>query len=245
MSSPCIGITTGREVIGGRRFDALPHEYIAAVLAAGGLPRPIPPLPADLASGALDGVDGLVLSGGGDINPLRYGAAPAIETGNVDDERDVSELALVPVALERRLPVLGICRGAQLLNVALGGSLIQHLPDRAIGHLDRGRRHETVHDVALRPDSLLARLGGLAGIEVNSIHHQAIDRVGDGLRITGTADDGVPEVLEGTTCPLVAVQWHPECLPTLASSRLLFTWLVEQARQPTPGGGLATPAPEG
>ena len=232
MSSPCIGITTGREVIGARRFDALPHEYVAAVLAAGGLPRPIPPLPADLAPEALDGVDGLVLSGGGDINPVRYDAEWATETSNVDDERDVSELALVDVALDRGLPILGICRGAQLLNVALGGTLVQHLPDRAIGHLDRGRRHETVHDVTLSPDSLLARLGGTAGIEVNSIHHQGIDRVGDGLRVTGTADDGVAEVLEGTRCPLVAVQWHPECLPALTSSRLLFTWLVDQARQP-------------
>ncbi|HEX3948095.1 MAG TPA: gamma-glutamyl-gamma-aminobutyrate hydrolase family protein [Acidimicrobiales bacterium] len=239
MTRPRIGMAIGREHVDGRRFDAVPHEYVAAVLAAGGLPRPIPPLPALIAHEALDDVDGLLLTGGGDIDPACYGATRRPETGDADAERDASELALVAAALDRRTPVLGICRGAQLLNVALGGTLHQHLDDRSIDHQDRRRRHEVVHEVTLDPRSVVAGLCGSTRIEVNSVHHQGMDRLGATLSVMGRSDEGVVEVLESDRHPLLAVQWHPECLPGLPVNRALFSWLVDRAREI---GGPATGA---
>jgi putative glutamine amidotransferase len=225
----------GREEIVGRLFDATPTDYAAAVIAAGGLPFLIPTVPPDLAPAVLDGLDGLILSGGGDVDPARYDQAPHPATYGVDAERDAAEFALVQEATRRAFPLLGICRGAQVINVALGGSLHQHLDDLdGIAHRQRTRRYEGVHDVTLTGGSVLARLGGVLRLRTNSIHHQGIDRLGSRLRVAGRADDAVPEVIESPDGPTVAVQWHPECQQDLAANRLLFEWLVHLARPSRP-----------
>ena len=229
MSVPRIGLAVGREEKDGRRFDAVPDEYVAAVLRAGGTPLLLPPMPVAHATDVLEALDGLLLTGGGDIGPACYGALPEPETGSVDDERDASELALVAVATARHVPILGICRGAQLLNVAFGGTLHQHLNGDQPAHQQRTHRHEPVHQVALAEGSLLMSLTGQSRLEVNSIHHQGVDRVAAQLRTVGFAEDGGVEVLENSDRSVLAVQWHPECLPTRRESQLLFSWLIDKA----------------
>jgi putative glutamine amidotransferase len=233
---PRIGIAVGRETRIGRQFDATPHEYVASVLAAGGLPLLIPPAPPELAKRSIASVDGLLLIGGGDISPTCYGATVQRETSDVDDERDRSELALVAAAIQGGRPILGICRGAELVNVAFGGTLRQHLPAaEGINHTQPRKRYETVHRVLLEPESLLAEVVGGKELDVNSIHHQGIEVVGDDLDPVGRAEDGLVEVIENRQRRVLAVQWHPECLPRERASRQLFSWLIEQSRRdPTP-----------
>jgi putative glutamine amidotransferase len=232
---PRIGIGVGRETRIGRQFDATPHEYVASVLAAGGLSLLIPPAPPELAKRAVESIDGLLLTGGGDVSPSCYGAGFERETSDVDDERDQSELALVTAAIEGGIPILGICRGAQLLNVAFGGTLRQHLPaGDGIRHTQPRRRYETVHRVLLEPESLLAEVLGGKELDVNSIHHQGIEVVGQDLDPTGRTEDGLVEVIENREHRLLAVQWHPECLPLERASGQLFSWLIEESRRDPP-----------
>ena len=236
---PRIGIGVGREARGGRRFDATPHEYVAAVLQAGGLPLLIPPAPPELATQAVESFDGVLLTGGGDISPDCYGETTVKETTGVDDDRDRSELALVAAAVAHGIPVLGVCRGAQLVNVAFGGTLRQHLlASNGVRHTQPRRRYETVHGVVLEPNSLLAHLIGSRELEVNSIHHQGIADVGRDLDAAGRAEDGLVEVIENRDRRVLAVQWHPECLPHEQVSKRLFSWLVEESgRGPAPPTG--------
>jgi putative glutamine amidotransferase len=229
MSSPRIGIAVGREEVGARQFDAVPHEYVTSVLAAGGIPLLIPPLPPALVPAAMSSIDGLLLTGGGDVAPNLYDAPLAPETDGVDEERDASEIAIVEAAGARHLPILAICRGTQLLNVALGGTLHQHLPGSDPVHQRGARRFEAVHAVDLEPGSLLAELTGEVRLDVNSIHHQGVDRIAPPLRAVGFAADGLAEVLESPELRLLAVQWHPECLPGVPASRALFSWLVAES----------------
>ncbi len=233
---PRIGVGVGRETRAGRRFDATPHEYVTAVLASGGLPLLAPPAPPEVSTQAVASFDGLLLTGGGDISPERYGEASAKETSDVDDDRDRSELALVAAAIARGIPILGICRGAQLMNVAFGGTLRQHLPATgSVRHTQPGRRYETVHGVVLEATSLLAELIGSRTIEVNSIHHQGLADIGRDLDAAGHAEDGLVEVVENRDRRVLAVQWHPECLPLERVSKRLFSWLVEESsRRPSP-----------
>nr|WP_202511426.1 gamma-glutamyl-gamma-aminobutyrate hydrolase family protein [Streptomyces sp. SID3343] len=189
----------------------LPTTYTDAVVAAGGVPVV---LPADAAHADvyLDRIDALVLAGGGDVDPAGYGAEPHPRTGGVNPLRDASELMLLRGALERRLPVLGICRGLQLLNVARGGTLHQHLPE-VVGsdvHASAPATWST-HGVRARPDTHVARLHGRLDLDVVTYHHQGIDRLGRGLTATAHAPDGTIEAVEDHAFPfLVAVQWHPE-----------------------------------
>jgi putative glutamine amidotransferase len=231
-NEPRVGIGVGRETRIGRQFDSTPHEYVASVLLAGGLPLLIPPAAPELAKRSIESVDGLLLTGGGDISPARYGASFERETSDVDDERDRSELALVAAAIERGIPILGICRGAELVNVAFGGTLRQHLAGAdGARHTQPRRRYETVHHVRLAPESLLAELVGSQELDVNSIHHQGIEMVGNNLDQAGRAEDGLVEVIENRERRLLAVQWHPECLPLERASKQLFSWLIEQSQQ--------------
>ncbi len=210
-----------------------PFTYIEAVQQAGGIGLIIPPDPALAAdpSPVLDRIDALLLAGGSDIDPSNYGGLPDPATAHTTPTRDALELALARGALERNLPVLGICRGLQLLNVARGGTLIQHLPDLD-GVKPQHRRNAGTfvgneHEVALVPGSLAASVAGETVHSTLSHHHQAVATLGDGLVVSGTADDGVIEAIEDPSLGYcLGVQWHPEAD---ADSPIIET-LVQEAR---------------
>jgi putative glutamine amidotransferase len=189
----------------------LPTDYAEQVTAAGGIPVLLPPLPGVAA--AADRLDGLLLTGGGDIDPGRYGAQPHPRTSRVSGPRDAAELELLDAATQERLPVLGVCRGMQLVNVARGGTLCQHLPDDAGHALAPGMFGS--HPVRVAAGTRLAGILGANGdgVDVPTAHHQAVDRLGDGLVASAWAEDGVVEAVEagaGGDPFLLAVQWHPE-----------------------------------
>jgi putative glutamine amidotransferase len=211
MDRPRIGITTYPRR-GERLAFSMPSAYVDAVRAAGGLPFLLPPgeeAPAEL----LEHVDGLVFSGGGDLHPGRFAAEQHPTVYGVSEERDAFELALMQAALERRTPTLAICRGLQVLNVVLGGDLHLHLPEVTGNEVPHRRSGASavLHPVQLAEDSDLAVLYGRHALEVQSWHHQAVDRLGRGLRAVGWAADGTVEAVElpGESW-LLAVQWHPE-----------------------------------
>lgn len=218
---PVIGICTALEQarwsVWDLRAALLPYNYVTAVQRAGGMAVLLPP--DDHVAGdpdeVLDRIDGLMLAGGSDIDPGSYREAPEPETIGSVPERDRFEIALTRRALERDLPLLGICRGMQLMNVARGGTLIQHLPN-TYGHEDHRRSVGSFdgadHDVELVAGSLAARAAGEERHSTKSHHHQGVDRIGDGLTVTGhsTLDD-LPETLEADGCRFaLGVQWHPE-----------------------------------
>ena len=249
MARPRIGITTyHRERVARERFQ-LPASYVDAVRAAGGLPLLLPPgdaRPDEL----LDAVDGLLLCGGGDIDPALFGGARGHEAQYATcAERDGFELTLVRAALRRRTPLLAICRGLQVLNVALGGDLHVHLPDavgETVAHRASQERH-VMHRVRVAPGSALTGLLGCAELEVASWHHQAIHRLGEGLRAVAWAEDGTVEAVELPGRPeLLAVQWHPELQiegPGSAPHRRLFAALVARAAGVGGEADAARPAP--
>ncbi len=231
---PLIGVSTYREEaawgIWKTTAAVLPYDYVSAVVDAGGVPMLLPPTgdrDAEVDAGAAVSVlDGLLLSGGPDINPEWYGAEPHPRTADWRPERDRWELALFEAALERDLPVLGICRGAQLLNVARGGSLRQHVPEDAghDGHRPRPAVYGTTR-VVLDPDALPGRLLG-PGVDVPCYHHQSIGALGDGLTVTGRSADGTVEAVELAGREFVfGVQWHPE----VGDDPRLFEGLVTAA----------------
>ena len=221
---PVIGIVAATEQARYTVWDnlcaLLPMAYVEAVQRAGGIVLMIPPDPAlaDDPSPILDRIDGLLLAGGSDIDPSSYGAPADPHTTGTTPARDAAEIALVHHAIERHMPVLGICRGMQLLNVALGGTLVQHVPD-VVGHEQHRRRLGTFldndHMVLLESGSLAAEAAGEQRHAVKSHHHQAISAVGDGLLVSGHSDlDDLPEAIEGSGDGyLLGVQWHPEVDP--------------------------------
>lgn len=228
---PLIGITSYAEEIrwGVWSEDAalVPLAYVRAVEHAGGRPLVVPPSKDGLEE-TLDALDGVIFSGGGDLDPELYGAEAHAATDVPRKERDAAELRLLEAALERDMPVLAICRGSQLLNVARGGDLVQHLPE-SVGH--EQHRHEpgsfSDHDVKVEADS---RLGGLLGdrAPVKSHHHQGYGRIGSGLREVAWAEDGVVEGLEDADKRFaLGVLWHPEEGEDFA----LFQGLVDEARR--------------
>jgi putative glutamine amidotransferase len=241
---PVIGLTTYLQQAKSGIWDVhaafLSDRYIHGVNSSGGIATLLPPQPVDddIAGQILDGIDGLILTGGRDVDPAAYGHQAHPTTDEPDTQRDTWEFALVGAALRRRLPVLGICRGAQVLNVALGGTLHQHLPD-VVGHT-----HHQQGNAVFATSSIStvagSRLAGLLGESTSAqcYHHQGIDRLGDGLTISGLDEDGVIGAVEIPGEDFVlAVQWHPE--ETLDDLRL-FTGLIEAARtytQERPPGG--------
>ncbi len=237
---PIIGITTRpREVkssAGVSNAHSLQRTYSDGVLRSGGIPVLLAPVPNQYAAALLDRLDSLVFSGGGDVDPTRYGGQPQDSIYGIDIDRDEFEIELARVAAARRLPTLAICRGLQVINVALGGTLIEDIPTQ-IGSGDHAvTGHRVFHGhqhVLLDPDCRLARTVDTLDLEVNSNHHQAVRDLAPGLRAIGWADDGVIEAIEHTdqTWPLLAVQWHPEYLDDAGdpASRALFHWLVVSA----------------
>ncbi len=231
-ASPVIGITANY----GEQNAKLADGYYKQVVAAGGTPLIIPPL-ADEASllATLDRIDGLLLSGGADINPLYMNQEPQPQLGGINDERDLPELLITRLAFNRQMPILGICRGIQTLAAALGGKVAQHI-DRPIKHSQDAGRSVLTHTVNIAPDTLLYNIYAKAAesdetlrLPVNSFHHQAVSDPGLRLRTSAQAPDGTIEAVESTEYKsVIGVQWHPECM---ADDGLpLFRWLVSEAR---------------
>lgn len=218
------------------REDSLTgRNYSQAVAAAGGLPSMVAVLDPELAGGYVALADALVITGGVDLDPSLYGAAPAGLLGAVDERRDAFELALYRAFRAAGKPVLGVCRGHQLINVAEGGTLHQHVPavPGAWQHEQKDTRGAPLHPVTLAAGSRLARAFGTEQLKVNSYHHQAIDRLAAGLVATAHTGDGLVEAVEERTGSFVlGVQWHPEmAFMAHPEQRAPFDLLVEAARQ--------------
>jgi putative glutamine amidotransferase len=194
----------------------LTAAYVTALENAGLIPLIVPPLAnADAATSVLDSVAGLVLTGGEDVDPARYGEKRHEKVRNVNAARDATEAALIEEAQARGTPVLAICRGIQILNVALGGTLVQDIPSECktdIDHDEDVPRDSRSHEIAIEPGSLIAKAIGTDHARVNSFHHQSVKRVAEGMRVTARSPDGVIEGLESTDEDwwVMAVQWHPE-----------------------------------
>ena len=228
---PIIGFTTYLEQAQTGVWDVqasfLPKVYFEAVNKAGGIAVLLPPQPVDaeIASAVLDGLDGLIITGGKDVDPARYGQAAHPETDEPRPDRDAWEDALLTAAIERELPFLGICRGAQLLNVSLGGTLHQHLPE-VVGstRYNLGRGEFAQNEVTVEGSQLASLIG--ESVVGKSYHHQAIDELAAGLVVTARSDDGTIQAVELPSVPFgVGVQWHPEQDDDLR----LFAGLVDAA----------------
>ena len=239
---PVIGITVGFDAPTQPEYLQLRHTYPDGVSGAGGAPVLVPSMPTEGLDRLVPLLDGILLPGGLDVEPARYGevAHPSTRPDRVLDEL---ELRVAAWAIERALPTLGICRGQQLLNVALGGSLVQDLPCEGLAHPQAprlGPRGGLAHPVEVAPSSRLAELFGAVSFEVNSRHHQAVRRLGRGLRAVAWAPDGVVEAVESVEHPwLLGVQFHPEDLVGIhePSRRLLeaFVTTCSRTRAAVPG----------
>jgi putative glutamine amidotransferase len=242
MSRPVIGIAAALERARWSVWDQqaflLPRNYIDAVQRAGGLAVMLPADEGvvDEPDEVLDMLDGLILAGGADIDPGTYGAQRHSETRGTVPERDTFEIALTRRALERDLPTLGICRGMQLMNVARGGTLLQHIPESHGHHEHRrnpGSFDNADHDVRLAEGSLAAEAAGETTHGTKSHHHQGIERLGEGFEVTGwSALDELPEAIEAPESRFaLGVQWHPEADET---SRLIAALVAEAAAATAP-----------
>ena len=210
----------------------LAEGYYKSVQRAGGVPVIVPPLTdTDAIINTLDHVDGLLLSGGGDINPLLVGEEPSPRLGSINSERDIPELLITQLAYNRQIPILGICRGIQTLAVALGGKVAQDISDIAkVKHSQDAHRSEPTHSIIVEKDSTLYNIyNSDAQQYVNSFHHQAVSDPGPRFRVTAKAPDGIIEAIESREFKsIIGVQWHPECLGG-DDGMPLFMWLVRQA----------------
>ena len=232
-----IGVTLDAELPGGYSkypWYALRQNYTEAIVAAGGLPVALPHDPG-LADAYLDRIDALVVTGGAfDVDPCLYGDADRHATVTLKQGRTAAELALTNGALARDMPVLGICGGQQLLAVALGGSLIQHIPDavpHALEHEQRNPRHEAGHAVTIYPGTLLCRIVGAAEMRVNSSHHQAVLHPGEHAVVNAAAPDSVIEGIEDARFRFcLGVQWHPEFFIEPGDRRIFEALIAACAR---------------
>ena len=233
MSRPVIGLTLDSEAPGGYSpmpWYALRENYAQAVARAGGLPMLLPH-EAEQAADYLDRLDGVIVTGGAfDVDPALFGEATRHPTVKTKDRRTAFELALTRGALDRDLPLLGICGGQQLLNIVLGGTLIQHVPDEvptALAHEQPNPRTEPGHAVRLTPGTRLHRICGADEIAVNSTHHQAVKAVGGGVTVNALAPDGVIEGIEVAGRRFcLGVQWHPEYSVSSGDDRIFDAFVA-------------------
>jgi putative glutamine amidotransferase len=259
MSRPVIGVTASeiryrRSAQNARHGEPTQTEmtlglaYMGAVEVAGGLPVALPPLTTENVDSLLDHLSGLLLTGGPDLDPSCYGAERHDELGPSDPVVDMFELELCRRAYGRGIPILGICRGAQVLNVARRGTLHQHVPELTDGSIEHRQveiGHTTTHEVRVSPDSGLAQTTGGGPLMVNSFHHQAIDRLGADLRAVAWASDGILEAVESTDRGFaLGVQWHAETLLAEPEHLALFERLVGASRLAAHAGFAERPAPE-
>ncbi len=213
-----VAVTASIRPDGDTRRVRLTAAYVTALENAGLIPLIVPPLSsADAASSVLDSVSGLVLTGGEDVDPALYGEQRHEKVRYVNAARDATETALIEQARARATPILAICRGIQILNVALGGTLVQDIPsevDTSIDHDEDSPRERRSHEISVEPGSLIAGALGAERVTVNSFHHQSVKRVAEGMRVTARSPDGVIEGLEssGKDWWVMGVQWHPEDL---------------------------------
>jgi len=224
---PVIGITGNY----GELTCKLGEGYYKSVWRAGGVPVIIPPLSdTDTIINTLEQLDGLILSGGADYNPLYAGEEPQPQLGGINSERDLPELLITQLAYNRQIPILGICRGIQTLAMALGGKVQQDIAAPTIKHSQDADRSEPTHTVTVEPDSILYNIYESPTLYVNSFHHQAVSEVGQRFRITAKAADGMIEAMESAEYKsILGVQWHPECL--VEDGLPIFQWLVREANQ--------------
>jgi putative glutamine amidotransferase len=227
---PVVGVAAHQVLVDESGFRLLHFAaavpYVKAVQRAGAIPIVLPvidPSDATEIERLLDAVDAVVVTGGCDVDPERYGATAAPETGPVDARRDETELALCRALVARDQPTLCVCRGIQVLNVALGGTLTQHVPV----HSRDDAYNESVHEVRLDPESRIAKTLGTTTLGVNTLHHQIVDTLGARARAVGWADDGTIEAIEVDGAPhVLGVQWHPELLRHRPEHLALFSSLV-------------------
>jgi putative glutamine amidotransferase len=235
--APFVLITSTTETLRELPRVLVNEAYTDAVAAAGLIPVVLPPVSPGMAVAAIEDIAGLVLTGGEDIDPRHFGQAAHPANGAPHAARDASELALARRALDQRIPTLAICRGAQIMNVALGGTLVQDIPsqhDGTVNH-DPHQRTKRVHRVSVDPASRLARVVGATSIITNSSHHQSIDAIASGLRVVARSDDGIVEGIEATDEDwwMLGVQWHPEELTETAEDwdRRLFSAFADAVRE--------------
>ncbi|MBP1327381.1 putative glutamine amidotransferase [Leucobacter exalbidus] len=226
--APRIGVTGMlSNQIHGLRFEgsAVAAAVLRSVVQAGGEPLTLFAEGASPAEARLRGLDGLLVPGGYDIDPARYGQEADPSTCPADFAvQDQFEADMIAAAIKLGIPVLAICRGFQLLNVEHGGTMVQDLAADSV-------HRNSVHEVLLEPESALAEAVGTTTLPVSSYHHQAVDQIGEGLRVVGRAPDGIVEALEHDTAELIAVQWHPEdTAATEPQQHAIFTWFIERAR---------------
>jgi putative glutamine amidotransferase len=235
--APFVLITSTTETLRELPRVLVNEAYTDAIAAAGLIPVVLPPVSPAVAVAAIEDIAGLVLTGGEDIDPRHFGQAAHPANGAPHAARDASELALARRALDQRIPTLAICRGAQIMNVALGGTLVQDISsqhDGTINH-DPHQRTKRVHRVSVDPASRLARVVGATSIITNSSHHQSIDAVASGLRVVARSEDGIVEGIEATDEDwwMLGVQWHPEELTETAEDwdRRLFSAFADAVRE--------------
>ena len=225
-----IGITAHLEMVVPEEGDGSLHyvvsaPYVKAVRKAGAMPVLLPVVEPDDAAAMLEMVDALIITGGADVDPANYNAPADPRLGATDPVRDAADLAITRAAVESNVPTLATCRGIQVLNVAMGGSLVQHVDE----HMRIDMYNEDVHDVEIDPASRLATILGTSVLGVNSMHHQVIDQLGSGVRAVAHNRDGHIEAIELETAPAVlGVQWHPELLRHRGDHLALFEDLVHQ-----------------
>lgn len=232
---PVIAITSYRDRVEN------PHAivnltYTNAVIRAGGIPLVLPVgVPTDRYKELLSKVDGVILTGGGDINPLIYGKQVDRTVDGIDQMRDDTDVALAKLILKLKMPLLGICRGFQIINVVHGGTLYTDLPSQRPDGLFHPcyvdlPRDLTPHTVDIAAGTRLAGILGAGPVAVNSLHHQGIDKVGKGLKVVGVASDGLVEAVEIESLPFgIGVQWHPEALPEREDMQRIFKALIKAA----------------
>lgn len=235
MKKPVIGITSAYVKHNSFMEGVYVHEdYHKSIARNKAIPLILPYTSPELAIEMIDLCDGIILSGGEDVDPFFYGQEPHLHLGETIPQRDEVEIAMVKYALDRELPLLAICRGVQILNVALGGTLIQDIPStmkEPIQHSQKVDRSRETHWVTLDKESKLYQIFGEESVRVNSLHHQALDRIANDLNVVAKATDGIIEAVEYAHSPFaIGVQWHPE---SLASSNplmnKLFTEFIQEA----------------
>lgn len=239
MPQPLIGITTRRTIE--PKYDipmtCTPMSYTRAIYHAGGIAVLIPlDSPLDHIKPLMDRLDGLLLTGGGDIDIARFQGEPHDEVYDVDSQRDALEFEMVCQAMQSGIPLLAICRGCQVSNVALGGTLYTHISDQLDGALEHASPQglpwdHIAHTISIEAGSLLESIVGKKQLEVNSLHHQGVQQVAEGLNVTARAPDGLVEALELTDHPFaLAVQWHPEWMPASVPMQQIFSAFVRASQ---------------